>query len=106
MPTESDQRKKSFTNWCSGHAWFRHLPWKTHRPSYTENAVEDRCARCKHNRHRLLKLWWRSESETICNSCYTKGDWKDIMPQGYENVRTMKEIRARKAELEKQEAER
>lgn len=104
--SESFVKANKFNTWCRQHLWFRRLPWKNHNPFLTEERVEDHCARCRYNRHRRLRLWWRSKDETICNSCYTNGEWKDIMPQGYEDVKTLKEIRARKEELEKQESKR
>jgi hypothetical protein len=50
-----------------------------------------------------MLFWWRSVDETLCNNCYTAGDWGEIMPQGYEDVRTMKQLRARKTQLDEKE---
>ncbi|CAD0090783.1 unnamed protein product, partial [Aureobasidium vineae] len=58
-PTGLYRQTVKFEGWCR-HEWFRELPWKTHRPSWTEERVEDHCARCEYSRHRALKLWWRS----------------------------------------------
>lgn len=84
------------------HEWVCLLPWKTHSLVVFKQKVYDRCARCESARHASLKLWWRSPTETICNLCHAKQDWNDAMPQGYEDVRSMKELRARKKQLDEE----
>jgi hypothetical protein len=104
LATETHQKANRITRWC-GFEWVRNLPWKIHRPILFAEKTYDRCARCKYSRHRALRLWWRSSTETICNLCHAKGDWNDIMPQGYEDARSMKELRARKAQLDEVQSE-
>lgn len=101
---ESAFRADALTYWCQ-HEWIRHLPWKIHQPVLYEQKVYDRCARCEPARHISRKLWWRSPTETICNLCHAKQDWNESMPHGYEDVRTMKELRARKKQLDEGEPE-
>jgi len=98
---ESVFRAGAIYNWVQ-HEWVCLLPWKTHRPVLCKQKVYDRCARCKSARHICLKLWWRSPTETICNLCHAKQGWNDAMPHGYEDVRSMKELRARKEQLEEE----
>jgi len=90
------------TYYWTQHEWVCLLPWKTHSPVVFKQKVYDRCARCESARHASLKLWWRSPTETICNLCHAKQDWNDAMPQGYEDVRSMKELRARKKQLDEE----
>ncbi|KAH0287094.1 hypothetical protein M436DRAFT_62090 [Aureobasidium namibiae CBS 147.97] len=87
--------------WCS-ESWIRDLPWKVHRPVMFDERIYDKCTRCENSRFRSLRLWWRSSTETICNNCHSEGDWNDVMPQGYEDVRTMKELRAREKQLDEE----
>ena len=99
---EAIRKKEMLRSWCRSE-WVRELPWKVHRPVVLEQKVYDRCARCVWARHRYMKFWWHSSDETLCNNCYAKGDWDDILPRGYEGVRTFQDLRSRKAQLDKQE---
>jgi hypothetical protein len=39
--------------------------------------------------------------EYLCHACYIpKEDWKNSLPQGYEDVKNMTELRARKKKLD------
>jgi hypothetical protein len=37
--------------------------------------------------------------EYLCNDCYTKNDWDEVMPTGYEDLRTIKDITTRMKHL-------
>ena len=38
-------------------------------------------------------------SEYLCTPCYTKQDWDQVMPAGYEDLRELKDIAARSKHL-------
>jgi hypothetical protein len=93
------QKSDKLRGWCR-HEWVRELPWKTHRPVLLKEKIYDHCARCKHSRHRAILFWWRSLDEVLCNRCYMSGEWNDILPEGYEDVRAFNELCARKKQLD------
>jgi hypothetical protein len=37
--------------------------------------------------------------EYLCNDCYTKNDWDEVMPTGYEDLRTIRDITTRMKHL-------
>ncbi|THY82167.1 hypothetical protein D6C93_09299, partial [Aureobasidium pullulans] len=80
--------------------WFQTLPWKTHRPVRTSLKVERTCPDC--TALKSLKLWWQSltSEESLCNRCYTKPSWPEVMPEGYEDVTTMGGLAKRRKELD------
>ncbi|KEQ69258.1 hypothetical protein M436DRAFT_76192 [Aureobasidium namibiae CBS 147.97] len=91
--------------------WVREeLPWKTHRPIRYDEKTEHHCAGCKFTRTGGGKLHWQSLVDPdvyLCTSCYVPSespDWNKIMPEGYEDVRNMKAMRARKEQLDASEA--
>jgi hypothetical protein len=95
-------RRDRLWYWCSQHVWVRKLPWPTHQPLLFEEKQQLGCTDCLHSKRRPLYLWWQSaESTHICNGCYTKSEWSEIMPKGCEDVRSMKDLVARKKELDK-----
>jgi hypothetical protein len=98
------QKSDKLRGWCR-HEWIRELPWKNHRPVLLKEKIYDHCARCKHSRHRAILFWWRSLDEVLCNRCYMSGEWNDILPEGYEDVRTFNELRARKKQLDMRNSE-
>jgi hypothetical protein len=99
------QKSNKLRGWCRRHEWVRELPWKNHRPFLLKEKVYDHCARCQRSRHRAILFWWRSLDEVLCNRCYMSGEWKDILPEGYEDVRTFNELRARKKQLDMDKSE-
>ncbi|THX23243.1 hypothetical protein D6D12_08557 [Aureobasidium pullulans] len=80
--------------------WFQTLPWKTHRPVRTSLKVERTCPNC--TALKSLKLWWQSltSEESLCNRCYAKPSWPEVMPEGYEDVTTMRGVAKRRKELD------
>jgi hypothetical protein len=105
LADESYHKSVTLRNWCA-HDWVRELPWKILRPFVMKEKVYDHCGRCKRSRHRAMLFWWRSPDGTLCNKCYAEGNWYDIMPQGYEDVRNFKQLRARKKQLDMEESKR
>jgi hypothetical protein len=81
----------------------RFATYLENRPVKLNEKVYDRCARCQRSRHRAILFWWRSLNETLCSKCYTAGDWSEVMPQGYDDVRTLKQLRARKTQSDEEE---
>jgi hypothetical protein len=94
-------REERIWGWCSRHNWIRELPWPTHKPLLFEQKQQLACTDCLYAKRRPLYLWWRSTKDTyICNSCYAKREWNEIMPKGYEDVRFYKDMMARKKQLD------
>lgn len=120
---EKRKQSKSFLlwrrlfQWCFYHDWVRdQLPWKTYRPRLNPEKVEHHCMACRFQRKHGYKLWWRKVNDTpdhapggtsfeglsnteqyLCSSCYKKTG--DIMPQGFEDVTSIKDLRVRAKEL-------
>lgn len=85
------------------HSWVRQLPWKSHTPIVTQDKVRQICATCGSYRIDGAKLWWRRHNPSDpplfdCQRCYMKNF--QHMPEGYENVSTYTELKARKEELD------
>lgn len=100
FPPEFIRRQYIIRHWLFRHEWVRNLPWPTLQPLFFDLKTEFKCTSClrKHLTHRL---WWKSPTGShICHHCYTKPDWSEIMPTGYEDVRTMKDLKARKKQLD------
>lgn len=98
---ETKSRKQKIFVWCRSHDWIRQLPWPTHQPLSFEQKMELHCTNCLWAKRRPLRLWWQDAKGThICTACHTKPDWSEIMPKGYEDVRSMKDLRARKQQLD------
>jgi hypothetical protein len=62
-----------------------------------------------HNNDMLTIFRWESRKnntegvadEYLCHACYIpKEDWQNALPQGYEDVKNMRELRARKKKLD------
>ncbi|KEQ71228.1 hypothetical protein M436DRAFT_65386 [Aureobasidium namibiae CBS 147.97] len=84
------------------HSWVRQLPWKTHTPIFTQDKVRQICATCGSYRIDGAKLWWQRHVPSDpplydCQTCFAK---TGIMPDGYEDVKTFGELKARKEELD------
>ncbi|THW34306.1 hypothetical protein D6D25_05310, partial [Aureobasidium pullulans] len=75
--------------------WFQTLPWKTHRPVRTSLKVEQKMLT-------MLSPQWQSltSEESLCNRCYAKPSWPEVMPEGYEDVTTMRGVAKRRKELD------
>ena len=88
------------------HPWMCQLPWKTRIPIVTPNRVRQICATCDTYRLNGAKLWWQRHTPSDpplydCQTCYvTTRPLPLCMPKGYEDVKTTKDLRARKAELD------
>lgn len=96
------RRISMMAKWIRMHAWVREqLPWKSHRPVLYPQKVVRSCTRCNVTRRDGLKIWWESiESEDhICHACYAKADWNEVLPEGFEDCRTMKDLGARMQQL-------
>jgi hypothetical protein len=82
-----------------GASMSRFATYLENQPVKLNEKVYDRCARCQRSRYRAILFWWRSLNETLCSKYYTAGDWSEVMSQGYDNVRTLKQLRALKSNL-------
>lgn len=94
-----------FRQWLSNllrqHAWVRErLPWKHHSPVLYKDKVQHTCNTCLVPRFPgAYRLWWASHDgkHYQCNACHSHGS--NIMPEGYEDVSSMTELRKRMDEL-------
>jgi hypothetical protein len=100
--SEAFRRRKAIARWVTRYTWFREqLPWKSHHPLLFAQKIKHVCAKCGMLRSDGLMLWWKSaepESYT-CHTCYTKADWNEAMPEGYEDCRTKADMVARMEQL-------
>jgi hypothetical protein len=117
---ESYMRTRRFLRWCYSHDWVRHkLPWKSSRPRLYPEKVKHHCAGCKFMTKNGYKLWWipidrsldheqrsgigpeepSATERYMCCSCYVKTGWKNMTPQGFEDITTIGGLRARAREL-------
>lgn len=89
-------------DWCKRKIWIRELPWKTHTPIFYPDSIELHCTGCGHARAGGSKLFWlaRDSGHRLCNGCYAGKGWTDVMPAGYDDCRTQREIAARKQQLD------
>ena len=100
------------------------LPWKTHVPVLYKSKVEHYCHGCDWTRTNGMMLWWRrrkgagddkygdadggtsgdevsKSDEYLCPGCYVNTRTRfEALPEGYEDVRGIKDIVARKKQLE------
>ncbi|KEQ75978.1 hypothetical protein M436DRAFT_61271 [Aureobasidium namibiae CBS 147.97] len=84
-------------------AWVCELPWKTHRPVIHTTPVQHRCESCGLTRLRGLRFVWQSITQPhsySCHACYMKQESEVCMPKGYEDVRGMRALVARKRQLD------
>jgi hypothetical protein len=83
------------------HSWVRErLPWKSYTPVHYEDKVQHTCHTCLiPRRGGAFKLWFASHDgeHYQCPTCYFRGS--NMMPEGYENVSTMAELKKRTDEL-------
>jgi hypothetical protein len=83
------------------HSWVRErLPWKSYTPVCYEDKVQHTCHTCLiPKRGGAFKLWFASHDgeHYQCPSCYLRGS--NMLPEGYENVSTMAELKERMDEL-------
>jgi hypothetical protein len=116
---DSYKRQARLRRWCYIYSWVRdQLPWKAYKPELYESKVQHHCTGCVFIPKTGYKLWWRhingsvdheqlnpgAESTSaiekyMCSACYVKTGWENMMPQGFEDVTTMKEVRIRAEEL-------
>lgn len=85
------------------YAWiFEELPWKTHRRVHYTTPVQHRCESCGLTKPSLRSVWQSiaQPDSYRCNACYMKQEPEAIMPEGYEDIRGMKALVARKKELD------
>lgn len=88
---------------CISKAWIREqLPWKTYTPIFYPHSIELHCTGCGRARARGSKLFWlnRDNEHHLCNGCYAGKGWTDAMPTGYEDCRSLKDLAARKQQLD------
>jgi hypothetical protein len=115
---ETFKRERGLLRWCYKYDWFRNkLPWKAYIPKLYKEKVQHHCTGCKFVPHGK-KLWWchidrsmhHEQSDTspedssatgkhMCPNRYLKTGWENAIPQGFEDVKTIKEVRARAREL-------
>jgi len=97
---ESFRRARLLYMWCNRYAWFREeLPWKSRRPLVLSEPTKHYCEGCEYTRFGGMKMWWIDSESYMCNACYAKADWNEVMPKGYEDCRNIKEVAARKEQL-------
>lgn len=115
---ETFKRERRLLKWCYTYDWFRNkLPWKAYIPKLYIEKVQHHCTGCKFVPPRK-KLWWchidrsmhheqsdtRSENSSAtgkhtCPDCYVKAGWENAIPQGFEDVKTIGQVRAQPREL-------
>ncbi|KEQ65927.1 uncharacterized protein M437DRAFT_41166 [Aureobasidium melanogenum CBS 110374] len=105
-------RRYKLHNWVHGHPHVcEDLPWKTHRPVLYNMMTEHYCYGCDVTRIHGQRLWWslignREDSQSwLCHGCYARSGWTDIMPKGYEDIRTWKDLAKRKRQLDQVRSE-
>lgn len=120
---------KRLHGWCVNQDWVREeLPWKTHVPVVYPVKVHKPCYGCTHLKQGGgVRLWWErpchsvpveqtnhthrwrlrndndraDEERYLCHACYVgKDTWQNALPKGYEDVRYMQDLIARKKELD------
>jgi hypothetical protein len=112
---------RNLHNWTRKHEWVRHdLPWKTYAPVLGECRIKHYCQGCDWVRGDGLLLWWRrrrgvedkvardggsaeveKSDDYLCHSCYvSKRSRFEVLPEGYEDIKTFKDIVARKKQLD------
>jgi len=95
------QSRRKLIEWTK-HSWVRQLPWKNYTPIVTQDKVRQICATCGSYRIDGAKLWWQRHGPSDpplydCQTCFAKTEG---MPDGYEDVKTFRELKARKEELD------
>ncbi|CAD0091890.1 unnamed protein product [Aureobasidium vineae] len=98
------QLSQRLQNWVKLHVWVREeLPWKTHRPVRYETPTPRRCEFCGITRRNGLHLVWQRIAQPdlySCHRCYARQGTETCLPTGYEDIRGIKELAARKKQLE------
>ena len=104
---EALKMRQILKNWVIRYSWLREdMPWQSHRPVLYDERTEHYCVGCKWTRPGGRRVYWQSlvnTTEYLCTRCYIPSkdpDWNKIMPEGYEDVRDMKAMRARKEQLD------
>ena len=114
--------RQNLTDWIRREDWVRDsLPWKTYTPLWYARKVKHYCHGCDWMRINGLKLWWRKKGAEeqvmdveesgdglqvkndnyLCHTCYVnKRSRFEVLPEGYEDVKTFKDLVARKKEFE------
>lgn len=92
-------------HWIRRLPWFRdELPWKTYRPVCYDRSTEHYCTGCAWTRRGGNRVWWKSTDNDsyLCHACRIplNPDWNDIMPEGYADIKCLKDLKARKEQLE------
>lgn len=112
MARSGDERRRFYRrmlNWGMRYPWFReNLPWKSHQPVHYAKDVEHHCEGCNWIEKGGKRFWWRKIEQPsttdadswLCTSCFVpKTDWQEVMPKGYEDLTTIKEVAKRRDEL-------
>ncbi|CAD0082490.1 unnamed protein product [Aureobasidium vineae] len=102
---ERYRRGQILKQWFFKHAWVRdELPWKSHRPVLYDQNTGHYCAGCEWTKYGGRRLWFKNlvDESYLCQSCYIppSPDWDQIMPKGYEDIKTLKDLKARKQQLD------
>jgi hypothetical protein len=107
---EVNKMRQCLKIWCTRYVWVREeLPWQSHRPILYDEMTERYYAGCKMTRFGGGRLFWQNmvDHSFFCTRCYVPSsnlDWNKIMPKGYGDIRTIKALRVRKAQLDASEA--
>jgi len=106
-------------NWLRNHQWVREdLPWKSHIPLLYGHKVEHYCHGCDWTKIGGIQLWWRRKRDTglpdhhllkdesesdeyLCHGCYVSKHARfEALPEGYEDVKTFRDLVARKKQFD------
>ncbi|KEQ96394.1 hypothetical protein AUEXF2481DRAFT_636468 [Aureobasidium subglaciale EXF-2481] len=104
--SEEYKRYHALRRWCLNYPWVRdELPWKSHRPILYQERTQHTCFSCQWDRRSGMKLWWKAiggkgDAGFLCQTCYARQDWNTAMPTGFEDLRRLNEIAARKKQLD------
>lgn len=102
--------RQNLTGWARRLPWFRELPWKSYRPVLYNKPIERYCVGCKWTRPGGRRVYWQDLVDPdvyLCTKCYIPSenpDWSKIMPKGYEDVKDIKTLKARKEQLDPSKA--
>ena len=105
------QMCRRLSTWVVRLPWLRdELPWQSHRPVAHDEHTERYCVGCEWTRPGGRRVYWQSLVDPdvyLCTKCYVPSenpDWSKIMPKGYEDVRDIKTMKARKEQLDPSKA--
>jgi hypothetical protein len=97
---EPHRRREAIYRWITRSTLFcEQLPWKSYHPVIYAEKTRHSCVSCGGGL--ASKAWWQSANSEkySCHPCYTKADWNEVMPEGYEDCRTKADMVARMGQL-------